>query len=489
MFRPGCSLLLVIATVTLACSETPRPKSAAASDRSQTADEPSPPPAQEKTSDSSEPESRSPGTGQCDPGCQKLVEKAETLYRQAEALKAGSSAKTALYERAGQAAINAWRGCDLVQPRGQDLGCRGAGALTSTMAKAFLGAERDDRALYAFLVALDPRFRTESSEASSRAGAELERLAEQAENRAKSQPKAPGAAAGLSAAAYARLALGDGEQAGRDAQLLRQAFARKASEEVSLLTAALATHHADQDSWEKALAAVPRASEPAGNLAPRVKILWHAARGRALAGLGQSGTAAEEFRQVLTLWHPPAPKESAKLLGHIEPAPMPGREQVVDAVGAAHFFFGEQQRLTAEKLEMPRYSGPASGNAVSQYVKGPVAEWIAKKQKFITEAEARYRAIVEIKPVPPPRWLVAGLAMTGQAYAEFADDFAQAKLPEAVERKQELRTAFAKALTEAEQPLRAKAAKSRESCQSTAERLGLREEERAVCNSRANQAQ
>jgi hypothetical protein len=160
---------------------------------------------------------------------------------------------------------------------------------------------------------------------------------------------------------------------------------------------------------------------------------------------------------------------------------MLGRESVVDAVGAAHFLLGEEQRLRAKKLALPAYTGPQSVQGVNQYVKGPVASWITKKQSLLSTAEVHYRAIGDIRPVPPPRWLVAGAAMLGQAYADFAQDFRDAKLPPALERDTELSGAFSRAAREAEKPLLERARQSFESCRKTADQLGVDDANSAAC--------
>jgi hypothetical protein len=456
---------------------------------------PAPPPAtpersvaaesEERVSSSTEGTAHSEASGEapgkCDPGCSRLLEAAATLLRQAEALKGESQARATLHERAGEAYVKAWRGCDLGVPRGVDLGCAGARDVAANMAQGFAGAERDDRQIFAHLVALDPRYRSEGSEFARQAADQLAGLAEQAETRAGTKPKTPHAAEALAMAAYARMALGDAEKAGRDAALLRRSLARAAGEEVSLVGAALGWHYANQESWDKALGELTVENAPAPQQPARVQILWHAARGRALAGLGRSREASQEFERVLGLWRTPDPKDPGKMVGHAAPAPMLGRESVVDAVGAARFSLGEELRLRAKKLALPAYAGASTVQGVSQYVKGPVASWVAKKQSLLSSAEAHYRAIGEIKPVPPPRWLVAGAAMLGQAYADFAQDFRDAKLPPALERDTEISGAFTRAASEAEKPLSARARQSFEYCRKTAEQLGVDDANSAAC--------
>jgi hypothetical protein len=419
--------------------------------------------------------------GKCDPGCSRLLEAAATLLRQAQALKGESQARATLHERAGEAYVKAWRGCDLGVPRGLDLGCAGARDVVANMAKGFAGAQRDDRQMFAHLLALDPRYRSEGSDFARQAADQLGGLAEQAETRAGTKAKTPHAAEALAMAAYARLALGDAEKAGRDAALLRRSFARTAGEEVSLVGAALGWYYANQESWDKALGELTAESTPAAQQPARVQILWHAARGRALAGLGRSLAASQEFERVLGLWRSPDPKDPGKTLGHSLPAPMLGRESVVDAVGAARFSLGEELRLKAKQFALPAYAGASTVQGVNQYVKGPVASWIAKKQSLLSSAEAHYRAIGEIKPVPPPRWLVAGAAMLGQAYADFAQDFRDAKLPPVLERDAEVSASFTKAVREAEKPLLDRARQSFEYCRKTAEQLGVDDPNSAAC--------
>jgi hypothetical protein len=258
-------------------------------------------------------------------------------------------------------------------------------------------------------------------------------------------------------------------------------LARAAGEEVSLVGAALGWHYANQESWDKALGELTVENAPAAQQPARVQILWHAARGRALAGLGRSREAYQEFERLLGLWRTPDPKDAAKMVGHAAPAPMLGRESVVDAVGAARFSLGEELRSRAKKLALPAYAGASTVQGVNQYVKGPVASWVAKKQSLLSSAEVHYRAIGEIKPVPPPRWLVAGAAVLGQAYADFAQDFRDAKLPPALERDAEISAAFTRAASEAEKPLLERARQNFAYCRKTAEQLGVDDANSAAC--------
>ena len=89
---------------------------------------------------------------------------------------------------------------------------------------------------------------------------------------------------------------------------------------------------------------------------------------------------------------------------------MLGRERVVGAVGAAQFLLAEKSRLKAEKVAPPKYSGPKSSDGVERFIQSKVARWAQKRQQAVMTAAAAYDRVLAIRPVPPPRWVVAASA-------------------------------------------------------------------------------
>lgn len=406
----------------------------------------------------------------CAAGCTRWLDSARAALDQAKA--AGDAPNVELlYHRAGESLIRAWRGCDLYAPTGADLGCEGAHTVVPRMVEAFDRAGRDDGAIFAHLIALDPRWITADTDVAGAAPAALRLLAARAERHAGKTPQAPGAAETLAAAVYARLKLEEPTDALRNATTFRNRYRRQQPDEAALLAVAIAAYHGERGEWQPALAALSPAAAPSGATTAPTRILWHARRGQALAGLGRAGGAVRDLRRALQLWRPPAAGPSAKAVGRAKPAPMQGREQVVDAVGTAYFLLAEQLRAAAAARSMPPYRGKATVKGVNRYVQSQVARWAKEREEMVGEAEREYVRIGQIRPVPPARWVVAAAAATGHMWADFAAAFTHAPPPPPVAEDQELRAAWEAAMTEAAAPAHAKARRAFERCRRAAARV------------------
>src|SRR5690606_24701131 len=103
--------------------------------------------------------------------------------------------------------------------------------------------------------------------------------------------------------------------------------------------------------------------------------------------------------------------------------------KALTAVGEALFFFAEEKRAAAEKIQFPEYKGSGDRDDVLKFVKTKVGDWIQKKRPAIKEAEAEYIKIVELQPVPPPKWVIAAGARVGQMYGKFVAEFRAAPVP------------------------------------------------------------
>ena len=307
--------------------------------------------------------SPAPKRGKCFDQCQALIEDAGALLAQAKALKGAEQAQVALFNRAAEAHVKAWRGCDLALPGGEDRSCRGAAEIPGGMAEAFEGARRPDGVVYAYLVALDDRWREDGSPIAQRAREDLGARAEAAAKAAREAPKDAHASDALAAAAYAALALDEVTRATELAAEHRQRFGAADPDQVSLVAAAVAAYYVDHEQYAEALAALPASTDPGRAKHPAPKILWHAIRGRALVGAGKP--AAGELRAAVAAWREPDPKDPSRILGRQEPAPMLGRESVVDAVGAACFLLGRRPRLARAGWRRRPTRGPRPRTAWS----------------------------------------------------------------------------------------------------------------------------
>jgi hypothetical protein len=467
--------LLALLLSAVACGPaTPKPEAGSSAPTSGAASEPVP------TAAPSDSGAADGGHEGCLAKCAEHIAGAIDLLAQADGL--GSAPNVALvYGRAGDAFVYAWRSCDLRLPAGSDRSCKGASDVVPGMIKAYEGSGRSDRVVLAYLVALDRRWSDPSSEPGRKALDALRSLADRVEQAAQGKKPAAGAPEALYAAAYARLALDDAGGAERDLELYQKLPGAKGPDDVALLGAAIATRHSDDKAWDRALARLTPATEPGSSAQPRAKILWHAARGRALVGAGRASSARTEFSEVLRLWGPDGPKEPVAAIGHALPAPMLDRESVVDAVGSAHFFFGEQKAELAAKLAMPAYKGPATVKGVNDYWKTTLAEWIGKRQQAVLDAQSTFAPIRALKPVPPARWVAAAAARTGQAWVDFAAALTGGAMPAPVAADPELKAAWEHATADTSRQLLDQARTAFEACRKVAAAAGLSDEHTQAC--------
>jgi len=416
----------------------------------------------------------------CFDKCRERLADADKLQAKADALGDAPNV-TLAWAQAGDAYLRAWRSCDLRDPAGSDRTCAGASALVASMAKTYAKAARVDGEMLANLIAIDARWHGLGAELEPKALDELRQLASRAEQQPAAEKGAAPSAAALETAVYARLALDDSSAAQHDADTYQKLFGSKHPAELAQLGAAIAAAELRRGAFDKALGALPAATILSRAKDARATILWHGQKGLALAGLGRAGAARGEFAEVLRTWGPEGPRDVAALVGPPWPAPMLDREAVVDAVGAALLQAGEDKAEQARKLEMPPYKGKAETTAVNDYVKGPVADWIRSRQQAVADAQRAYVRVREIKPVPPPRWVVAAAAATGQAWVDFAAAFTQAPMPPAVANDAELAAAWTNATAEASKQVLANGRAAFEACRQAAKTYGLSDDRSAMC--------
>jgi hypothetical protein len=89
---------------------------------------------------------------------------------------------------------------------------------------------------------------------------------------------------------------------------------------------------------------------------------------------------------------------------------------------------------------------------VQKHINVKVKEWIGKKVPLIKDATAEYKRIIDLQPVPPPRWVIAAGSRVGEMWGGFVKEFRAAPIPDKIKKDYELRTAYYGALDEASEP-------------------------------------
>ena len=161
-----------------------------------------------------------------------------------------------------------------------------------------------------------------------------------------------------------------------------------------------------------------------------VKMAAHALLGRACQSTGDAKCAAAHYQTVRDLWKDPeTAKKAVESAGSDDKDKMKRLARALNAEGEALFYVAEEKRLLAEKAKMPEYTGPGKLDSVATHLRTKVAPWIAERRKRIDDAEKAYVAILQIQPVPPPRWVISAGARVGDMYARFVAQFRQTPVP------------------------------------------------------------
>jgi len=102
------------------------------------------------------------------------------------------------------------------------------------------------------------------------------------------------------------------------------------------------------------------------------------------------------------------------------------------AVGEAIFFAAEERRIAeVETLKFPEYKGPGDKASVRAHVDTKVKDWYLKKMAAIEKVGPEYAKILDLKPAPPPKWVIAAGSRAGLMWGDFVDDFRRAPIPKA----------------------------------------------------------
>ena len=203
------------------------------------------------------------------------------------------------------------------------------------------------------------------------------------------------------------------------------------------------------------------------------RMLAHALMGRAYAAALKRKKAAAEYRAVIELWV--RRDEAAK-----QTAARAAVGQALTAVGEALVYEADEKRRAADALKPPRYTG----GDVIRYTKDKIPPWLRKKRVLLDEANAAYRKILDLRPAPPPRWVVASAAHVGAMLESFVADFDAMPVPPALRRDPELRAQYKQVLSDMLEPYRHQAIAAYQMCQSFGQRFHVEDENTRHCAAR-----
>jgi tetratricopeptide (TPR) repeat protein len=394
---------------------------------------------------------------------QKIVERADGQLDKGQAREAVDN-----YKKGADAYLDLWRGyCEAPLSKGEKVKqCERANEIVYNMARAYQAARLLAKSIQARQILLDPKYGMHESELAQKAIYEIggnyqaiavyDRAADYFERYAKaSNYKGEFADQALSDAVVLRLGLGQDDMAIDDANAFNRYYGARKPAQAAQIAFAVAAHYGEKKDWgnvEKRLAGAMRLID--GKATVDVQAQAHALLGRAYAKSNKGAVAAKEYGKVVALWKDPKAAVSSieGIAGEDANAKQRRLGRALEAVGESIFFFAEQKKAKVDKVAFPEYKGPGSKEQVLKHIGTKVKDWIGKKRPLIDEASAEYKKIVDLQPVPPPRWVIAAGSRVGEMWGTFVKEFRAAPIPDSMKKDYEIRTAYYGALDEASEP-------------------------------------
>ncbi len=373
---------------------------------------------------------------------QRFVEKADTL-------QSGSKEALALYEQGGSSYFELFRKyCQDPVASNAKPQAEHCDEIAYNAAKAFQAARLLAKAITVrrALLTFDERVHERSvlaKKATYEIGANYQAIAvydqaaEWFEKYARSDKQAENADRALSDAVLLRLGLGQEAEAIKDAEDFMKTYGAKAPAQAGAVAYAIGAHYAEKEEWEKARAALAGAERTIDRAAPDIQLQTHATLGRAHSKLGSThaAKARSEYAKVRGMWSDPAAAE--KKIRSAYPAEDDAQKdrrvaRALLAVGEAFFFAAEEKKnAEVDVLRFPEYKGPGDKASVKAHIETKVKDWYVKKEAAIARAAAEYAKVLDLKPAPPPRWVIAAGSRVGLMWGDFVDDFRRAPIPKA----------------------------------------------------------
>jgi tetratricopeptide (TPR) repeat protein len=398
---------------------------------------------------------------------QKLVERAD---------KEGGKESLALYEKGGAAYFEMFRRyCQDPVAAGQQPQAERCDEIAYNAARAFQAARLVAKAITArnTLIAYDEKMKLKSPLAvkaiyeiggNFQAIAVYDRAAEFYEKYAKVAPKGENADQALSDAVILRLGLGQENEAIEDAKLFTKNYGGNKPAQTAAIAFAVGAHYAEKEDWAMAKKSLEGSMGVISKAAPDVQVQAHATLARVHAKYkGGGGPSKAEYAKVRAIWANPADAE-AKIRQAYPNEDDAQKERrlgkALNAVGEAYFSAAEDRRIAeVEPIKFPVYSGPGDKETVLKHINTKVKDWYTKKMAAIQKVEPEYVKILELKPTPPPKWVIAAGSRAGLMWGDFVDDFRAAPIPEAWKKDAEIRGTYYAALDGASEPFKVQHAK------------------------------
>jgi tetratricopeptide (TPR) repeat protein len=313
-------------------------------------------------------------------------------------------------------------------------GCARMEEVLYNAARAYQAARDFPKALAARRILIDPKYHLESTELAKRtlyeiggtfqALVEWEQAATWYERYAATVPTNEKAPEALQDAVVLRLALGQDEAAILDAERFVKTYGAKRSAQAARIAFAIAHHHVERGAWEDArrrFAAAMPLVENAATEDPTLPIVAHAGFAQAYLRLGKSKDAAAEYGLVVARFRASAPARRA-MVNHFgyDDYDLQRLAKALTAMGEAIVFFADERRRAAEAIRLPVYAGSGRRKDIAEFVATKLAPAMVARGKAVEDAEKAYLQVLELEPMPPPKWVVVAAARVARMRGLFA---------------------------------------------------------------------
>ncbi|HEY2406370.1 MAG TPA: tetratricopeptide repeat protein [Polyangiaceae bacterium] len=408
--------------------------------------------------------------------------RAQKIVELADSQQGKNDYKNALdnYKKGGDAYLELWRTyCEEPLGKGEkNKQCEKADEIVYNMAKAYQAARLLAKSIQARLILLTPKYGMQNSPWAQKATYEIggnyqaiavyDKAADFFERYAKdSSYKGEFADQALSDAVLLRLGLGQEEQGIEDSNNFNKYFGARKPAQTAAIAFAIGAHYGEKKDWnnvDKRLGASMRMIDTKATL--DVVVQAHTLLARADIKLNKETLAVREYKTVVSQWSDPsaAVAKIQAIPGEDDGSKQRRLGRALEAVGEAMFYFAEIEKSKVDKVKFPEYHGSGTKDDVLKHINTKVKDWIMKKRPLIDKASVEYKKIVDLQPVPPPRWVIAAGSRVGEMWGKFVKEFRAAPIPESFKKDVEIRLAYFNALDEASEPQKQQAKGAFKTC-------------------------
>jgi TolA-binding protein len=368
------------------------------------------------------------------------------IQRDIERLSAEETVKAAgrggpdapkLFEKGAQSYLDMWKKYSEQACQDKTAGCERAEEILYNSARAFQAARLLAKAIAVRKILIDPKYNLNNTELAKKATYEIggnfqaiavyDEAAGWYERYANQNPKAEKAPDALSDAVRLRLGLGQEDQAIKDSDLFNKNYGSSKPAQTAQIAFAIGAHYVEKEDWGEARKKLTSAMSLIDrNATVDVQIQAHALLAQVFVKLNTASNAVSEYNKVRGAW-----KDPAAVVKKIQDSGGDDRRlgKALTAVGEALFYFADQQRKEVDKIRFPEYKGSGTREDVVKHVNTKVKDWVVKKRPAIEAAEKEYKKIVDLQPLPPPRWVIAAGSRVGQMWGKFVAEFRAAPIP------------------------------------------------------------